>query len=135
MLKKLPYYAKLSIRTSLLCCASTCIALAKVTSCSFGYSSNKLSVVSGNLRKLQIFHYDNPCVLNYWSNKKEASWIFPFIALKCIEKRVFEILCPVSLKDHRVQMCHCDFVSFICKLVLDFLIRQDSVFFPIIFVS
>jgi hypothetical protein len=62
---------KLSIRTSLLCCASTCIVLAKVTSRSFGYSSNKLSAVSGNLRKLQIFHYDNPCVLTYCSNKEE----------------------------------------------------------------
>ena len=52
--KKLPYNAKLSIRTSLLCCATTGIALAKVTSCSIGHSSNKLSTVSGNLRKLDF---------------------------------------------------------------------------------
>ena len=53
-------------------------------------SSNKLSTVSGNLWKLQIFHYDNCCVLNYCCDKKEVSWIFCFIVMKWIEKAVFQ---------------------------------------------
>ena len=55
------YHAKLSVHTSWLCCASTCVVFTKVTSYSFGYSSNKLLTVSGNHRKLQNLHYDNHC--------------------------------------------------------------------------
>ena len=131
MLKKLPYYAKLSIRTSLPCCASTGIALAKVTSCSFGYSSNKLSAISGNIRKLQIVQYDKPCVLKYCSNNKEASWIFRFIVLKWIEKRVFDILCQVSFKDRTVLMMslinHTSILreaKVVCKIALTIIVQN-----------
>ena len=131
MLKKLPYYAKLSIRTSLLCSASTGIALAKMTSCSFGYSSNKLSAISGNIRTLQIVQYDKPCVLNYCSNNKEASWIFRFIVLKWIETRVFEIFCHVSFKDRRVLMMSLIYqtsilreTKVVCKIALTMIVQN-----------
>ena len=107
MLKKVPYYAKLSIRTSWLCCASTCIVLANwkwrhAHSGTHLINCRQFPAIFGNYR----FFITITCVLNSRSDKKEASWIFRFIVLKWIEKRVFEILCRVSFNIFILQNYH-----------------------------